>query len=190
MHASLLITALLLFASMFMPLPSPVGLALSLWAIGAGVPLPAVLALYLLQDVLTYTALGRLLPAVRVRFSDRLTIWLDHLPALVRRPLSALFNPVGIGGAGLFSEALISFYAGAVLGALRGNSQLRSGAIVIGTDVARFANGLAVALGAAVLLPSSPYSLVAASLLGFAAAPLFRLVASRRSRANAVVQLT
>ncbi len=192
MHALLFmpaLTALVLFASMFIPLPSPVGLALSLWAIGAGVPLPAVLALYVLQDVLTYTALGRVLPAIRARFSDRLGAWMQQLPAPIRRPLLALFSPAGVGGAGLFSAALMSFYAGAILAALRAHSPLRSAAIVIGTDVARFANGLAVALGAAFLLPASPYSLVAASLLGFAVAPLLRLFALHRDPAPAVSPL-
>ncbi len=187
MHAPLLITALLLFASMFMPLPSPVGLALSLWAIGAGVPLPAVLALYVLQDVLTYTALSRLLSAIRARFSGRQNTFLNHLPAALRGPMSTLLSPTGVGGGGLFSAALISFYAGAVLGVLRESSPLRSAAIVIGTDVARFVNGLAVALGAAFLLPSSPYSLLAASLLGFAVVAMFRLVPSRRGPSSALI---
>jgi hypothetical protein len=189
MHAPLFITALLLFGSMFLPLPSPVGLALSLWAVGAGVALPAVLLLYVLQDVLTYTALGRLLPRIKMRFAGRTCALWNRVPPLIRRALTAMFSPAGSGGAGLFSAALLSFYAGAILGALRDGSPLHSALIVIGTDVMRYANGLAVALGAAFLLPSSPYSIAAASLLGFATAPLLRLLAPRTRHVTVLIPI-
>ena len=182
MHAPLLITAALLFASMFVPLPSPVGLAVSLWAVGEGVPLPAVLGLYVLQDVVSYTAVHRVVP----RLTIHLAAWSGRLPVRLRRPVALLLRPA-VGGGGLFSAALISFYAAAAIAALREHASLRSAAIVIATDVVKYVNGLAVALGAAFVLPHGPISTVAASLLGLTAALVMQAIGRRRTAAPATL---
>ncbi|HZU77162.1 MAG TPA: hypothetical protein VFA70_10390, partial [Dehalococcoidia bacterium] len=70
MHLELISAAVVLFASMFIPLPSPAGLAIALWALATGVPLPAVIGLYVLQDVLSFTAIRTLLPRLSQRYAE------------------------------------------------------------------------------------------------------------------------
>lgn len=178
MHLPLVVVGLLLFATMLSPLPAAAGIAIALWALHAGVPLPALAGMYLLQDVLTYTAIGRLLPRLTGRVSRRTNVWLERVPARVRGPLGLMLRPAA-GGSGLFSAALISFYAAAGLAVLRNRSPFRSAAIVIGTDMAKYFNGLAVALGFTFVLPSSPYTVPIASVVAMAAFPLLKLLATR-----------
>src|SRR5262249_14879624 len=82
---------------------------------------------------------------------------------------------------GLISASLASFYAGAAWSAVTGLGSARSAAVVIGTDVLKYSNGLAVALGAAHMLPSNPYTLLAASFAGLATIPLMRLLSRPRT---------
>lgn len=166
MSPALLVAALALFASMFLPLPAPLGLAISLWALGAGVPLPLVLALYLTQDLVIYSAIRRLAPALAHGPAANIAA---HLPPPIRSFAARALRPATAESA-LLPAALLSFYAGVALATMRRTAALRSAAIVIGVDVLKYANALAVALGAARLLPRSPLATVAAPLAGFAAA--------------------
>lgn len=179
----ILLCAVILFASMFLPLPAPVGLALALWALDEGVPLPLVLGLYLLQDVLTFLAIRRLLPALGRRFPAQVAALRTRIPARLRPILSPAPRTSASGGAGLFSAALVSFYAGAALAAVQRGAAVKSAALVIAADLLKWLNGLAIALGAAHTLPSSPYTPIAASLAGLAAATLLHVVTSRRRAA-------
>ena len=176
----ILLSAVVLFAGMFLPLPAPLGLALVLWALSEGVPLPLVCGLYLLQDILSFLAIRQLLPALGRRFPAQLAM----LHARIPRRLRALLNPAAHAhrgaGAGLFSAALISFYAGAALAAVQRGAALKSAALVIAADLIKWVNGLAIALGAAHTLPDSPWTPLAASLLGLSAAALLQIVMRRR----------
>ncbi|HZQ34467.1 MAG TPA: hypothetical protein VFD32_00940 [Dehalococcoidia bacterium] len=176
------LVALALFATMFLPLPAPAALAVVLWALGTGVPLPVVLALYLAQDVLSYLAIQRLLPKL-ARAADggtnsrRLPGWLSgYAPRLPGAATS---------GVGLFSAALLSFYAGAALAAARNGATLRSAALVIGADVLKWTNGLALTLGLAHAVPASPWAPIAASLGVLALIPLLRFAQRMRRPAAA-----
>lgn len=188
--------ALGLFATMFLPLPAPAALAVVLWALDSGVPFPVVLALYLTQDMLSYLAIQRLLPVLvrRGRWDgqnrDR------RLPGWLRRSLGALRNlqaarSAETSGVGLFSAALLSFYAGATLAATRNGAGLRSATLVIGADVLKWANGLALALGLAHALPTSPWITLSASLGVLALIPAVRLLqrARRPTAAPALVRV-
>ncbi len=184
MDGFLALVALALFATMFLPLPAPASLAVVLWALGCGVPFPAVLALYLIQDVLSYLAIQRLLPSLarsgRARAMGGARPLPRWLPGFVTETGGAAMS-----GAGLFSAALLSFYAGAALAAARNGATLRSAALVIGADVLKWANGLALALGAAHVLPDSPWATIAASLGMLALIPLVRLAQRTRRPAAA-----
>jgi hypothetical protein len=187
MDSFIALVALALFATMFLPLPAPAAFAVVLWALGCGVPFPVVLALYLTQDVLSYLAIQRLLPALarRRRLDGERADY--TLPGWLRRYLGSLKGAQGAAtsGAGLFSAALLSFYAGAALAAARNGATLRSAALVIGADVLKWANGLALALGLAHALPASPWATIAASLGVLALIPLLRL--AQRVRRSAPV---
>lgn len=186
--------ALGLFATMFLPLPAPAALAVVLWALDSGVPFSVVLALYLTQDVLSYLAIQRLLPVlVRRGHWDgqnrdrRLSGWLlRHLGPLIGylRNLQGA-RSAATSGVGLFSAALLSFYAGATLAATRNGAGLRSATLVIGADVLKWANGLALALGLAHALPASPWTTVTASLTVLALIPALRLLQRARRPAPA-----
>jgi hypothetical protein len=179
MPATLLFDALLLFALMLLPLPAPLGLAVALWALGAGLPLPAVLIIYIVQDVLTYTAIRRLLASPQQPLAR-----LNHqLPRPMQRIVSANVRPMS-GEGGLCTATLLSFYAGAALAAVRRTAVLRSAALVVGVDVLKYANGLAVALGAAHVLPTTPLTMLFAPLAGVGAMLLCGLI--RRERRVAV----
>jgi hypothetical protein len=192
--------ALGLFATMFLPLPAPAALAVILWALDSGVPFPVVLALYLTQDVLSFLAIQRLLPVLvrRGRWDgqnrDR------RLPGWLRRNLGSLIGSVrhvehvdhvegargaATSGVGLFCAALLSFYAGATLAATRNGATLRSATLVIGADVLKWANGLALALGLARTLPASPWTTLAASLGVLALISALRLLQRARRPAPA-----
>jgi hypothetical protein len=158
------LVALLLFAAMLLPLPAPAGLAIALWALGLGLPLPALLAIYVLQDLLAYTVIRR---ALRSRHTPFVSLG-RLLPSRIRRPIATSLQPISAEG-GLLTATLLSFYAGATLAAARRTAVLRSAMVVVGVDVAKYANGLAVALGAAHVLPDSPLALVIAPLAGLAA---------------------
>ena len=179
MDGFIALVALALFATMFLPLPAPASLAVVLWALGCGVPFPVVLALYLTQDVLSYLAIQRLLPrlarrsrALGMGFARPLPRWLPGFATETRGAATS--------GAGLFSAALLSFYAGAALAAARQGASLRSAALVIGADLLKWANGLALAIGAAHALPASPWATIAASLGVLALLPLLRLASRAR----------
>jgi hypothetical protein len=182
MHVQLVVCAAALFASMFVPLPSPFGLAMALWALASGLPLPAIISIYFVQDVLAYTAIARMVRAAAGRSSHRLHRWTDRIPYSVRRVASRSVKPVITGDGGLFSATMVSFYAGCFLASLRSVAPIRSAIIVIGLDCAKYANGLAMALGAIHILPSSPWSMAAASMIGLAATPLLRFASSRARR--------
>jgi hypothetical protein len=181
MSLALLAVALLLFATMLLPLPAPVGLAIALWALGLGLPLPVVLAIYLAQDVLTYTVIRRALASSR----NPLPALVQRMPRAAQRLLAASLRPVS-GEGGLLTATLLSFYAGAALAAARRTAVLRSAALVVGVDVAKYANGLAVALGAARLLPASPLTMVAAPFAGLLAIALVALLRRPRPQPRAV----
>jgi hypothetical protein len=172
--AFIVLVAIALFATMLLPLPSPAALAVVLWALDCGVPLPIVLALYLAQDVLAYLAIQRL-PALARRhrsLSDRAA---RVLPAWLQRRLAGGIRGA-TSGAGIFSASLVSFYAGAMLAAARNGATLRSAVLVIGADVLKWANGLALALGVAHALPVSPWATLTASAAGLALIPLLHLL--------------
>ena len=188
MHESVFIAALLFFTGMCLPLPSPLGIAMALWALRMGVPLPALLGLYVAQDMLSFTAIGRLMPQLRRRFGARVN-WSRFVPVRIRRPLVLHVRPA-TSQSGLFAVALASFYAAAALATLRDAAPFRSAAIVITTDVVKYANGIAVALGATVLLPSSPYTIAIASFTGLAVVPGMRLMQSLRRPALAVARVS
>lgn len=185
------LVALVLFATMFLPLPAPAALTVVIWALGYGVPFPVVLALYLTQDVLSYLAIQRLLPVLarRGRLDGERAGY--TLPAWLRRYLSFLKGAQGAAtsGAGLFSAALLSFYAGATLAAARNGATLRSAALVIGADVLKWANGLALALGLAHALPASPWATIVASLGVLALVPLLRLAQGLRRSVPAPIPI-
>lgn len=176
MDDKVIAASLLLFLSMFVPLPSPAGLAITLWALAEGVPLPLVIGLYVAQDLLTFALIRRFAP----RLSAGIAAWIDRLPSPAARLLRSVGAPAGCARAGLLSASLASFYAGAAWSSIAGLAPARSAAVVIGADVLKYANGLAVALGAAHVLPSSPFTLLAAPLAGLAAMPLMRLLPPRR----------
>lgn len=178
----LIACAAALFASMFIPLPSPFGLAMALWALAMGLPLPAILGIYVFQDVLAYTAIARMVRSLAGRSSHRLHRWTDRVPPRLRYLASRSVKPVVTGNGGLFSATMVSFYAGCVLSALRSAAPIRSALIVIGLDCAKYLNGLAMALGAIHLLPSSPWSMAAGSMIGLLATPLLRLAMSQARR--------
>jgi len=175
---TVILSAAILFGVMLLPLPSPVGLAAVLWAMAAGVSLPVVLGLYILQDVVAYLAIRRALPMLASRYAVQ-TAWLrSKTPARLSRLAAAELQPVS-GGAGLFSASFVSFYAGAALAALQNAELLRSAALVIVADTLKYLNGLALALGAAHVLPASPCTTLAASLLGLALLPVWKVVGER-----------
>jgi hypothetical protein len=178
----LAVCAVALFASMFIPLPSPFGLAMALWALAMGLPLPAILGIYIFQDVLAYTAIARVVRSAAGRSSHRLHGWRNRIPARLRQLTARSVRPVFTGDGGLFSATMVSFYAGCVLSSLRSAAPIRSAVIVIGLDCAKYINGLAMALGAIHLLPSSPWSMAAGSMIGLIATPVFKLALNNARR--------
>ncbi|HLZ71247.1 MAG TPA: hypothetical protein VKV26_15200 [Dehalococcoidia bacterium] len=186
MDLFIVLVAVALFATMLMPLPAPAALAVVLWALDCGVPLPLVLALYLAQDVLSYLAIQRLLPALTRRHRSLSGIVARGAPAWLRRRLSGGVHGTASSRAGLFSASLVSFYAGAALATLHNGAALRSAAVVIAADVLKWANGLALALGLAHALPGSPWTTLAASAAGLALIPVLRALPRRQRPAPAL----
>ncbi|GEM_PF-2359437 len=187
MDAFVALVAVALFATMFLPLPAPAALAVVLWALDCGVPFPVVLSLYLTQDVLSYLAIQRLLPALARRHHSLSGVAARALPAWLRRRLRGGVRGTAASGAGLFSASLVSFYAGASLAALRNGTALRSAALVIAADVLKWVNGLAIALGVARALPNSPWTTLAASAAALALIPVLGMVNRTRRAAPAAV---
>jgi hypothetical protein len=173
MPLALVLCGVVLFASMFLPFPAAFGIAMALWAHAAGVPLAAVFGLYLLQDVLSYIAVAWLLRFVARRWARRRILRGSLLPAglvpatLSRRVRRAM--PDSLPSApGLLTVTMLSFYAGAALAATRRSGALRAALVVIGIDALKYANGLAVAVGAIHVLPRAPWTLLVASMAGMA----------------------
>jgi hypothetical protein len=179
MPLPLVLVVVALFAAMLLPLPAPFGIAMALWALSAGLPLPAVFALYLLQDLFSVLVLLRVVPWLRRTPLARLGAWVPQQVRIALRPATA--------EAGLISVTLLSFYVGVMLACLRGRALLRSLAIVITIDVLKYANGIGVALGVAHVLPSSPWTMVVAPLAGLSTTILIGLWQhARRPRLLAV----
>ena len=173
MHFQLVTVATLLFASMFIPLPSAAGLGMALWALATGVPLPAIIGMYVLQDIVAFAAMRHLLPRLVDRCSALGAGWIASLPPWAQR-LFVRLAPRNAGHATVITATLLSFYAGAALAVLRHGATLRTGTLVIGTDVFKYVNGLLLALGIIQILPSSPWTFAAASMAGVAMAPVLR----------------
>lgn len=172
MPLALVLCGVVLFASMFLPFPAAFGIAMALWAHAAGVPLAAVFGLYLLQDVLSYIAVAWLLRFVARRWARRRILRRSLLPAgLVPAALSRRVRgvqPSSLPSTGLLTVTMLSFYAGAALAATRRSGALRAALVVIGIDMLKYANGLAVAVGAIHVLPRAPWTLMLASMAGMA----------------------
>lgn len=172
MPLALVLIGVALFATMFLPFPAAFGIAMALWAHAAGVPLVAVFGLYLLQDVLSYIAVHWLLRFVARRWARR-RVWRRRLlpaglvPARISRRLPRI-APNSLPSAGLLTVTMLSFYAGAALAATRRSGAVRGALVVIGIDMLKYANGLAVAVGAIHILPRAPWTLMLASMAGMA----------------------
>ncbi|HEY7295740.1 MAG TPA: hypothetical protein VH916_11910 [Dehalococcoidia bacterium] len=174
MPLALVVSGVILFASMFLPLPAAFGIAMALWAHAAGVPLAAVFGLYLLQDVLSYIAVSWLLRAMARRWGRRRSPRGSRLPAGISHRLPRLIPGSLPSAPGLLSVTLLSFYAGAAIAATRRSGALRGAIVVIGVDAVKYANGLAVAVGAVHLLPHAPWTLMIASVAGMAVVLFWR----------------
>ena len=173
MPFALVMCGVVLFASMFLPFPAAFGIAMALWAHAEGVPLAAVFGLYLLQDVLSFIAVAWLLRFVARHWARR-RWWRGRVlpaglvPGALSRPLRRAMPSSLPAAPGLLTVTMLSFYAGAALAATRRSGALRAALVVIGIDMLKYANGLAVAVGAIHVLPQAPWTLMLASMAGMA----------------------